>query len=87
MAEEHNPFVENTVRGIHRKTHKKYSVEEKVRIVLEGLRGKTRSRNCAVVKASTRTCITPGRTLIRIIEVGITRFTNHPGEHSVALFI
>ena len=31
--------VEKTVREIHRKTRKKYSVEEKIRIVLEGLRG------------------------------------------------
>ena len=31
--------VEATVREIRRKTRKKYSAEEKVRIVLEGLRG------------------------------------------------
>jgi len=31
--------VETTVREIHRKTRKKYSAEEKIRIVLEGLRG------------------------------------------------
>ena len=30
--------VETTVREIHRKTRKKYSAEEKIRIVLEGLR-------------------------------------------------
>lgn len=39
MVEEHNSSVENTVREIRRKTRKKYSAEEKVRIVLEGLRG------------------------------------------------
>src|SRR5512141_3529059 len=38
MAEE-NGSVEATVREIRRKTRKKYSAEEKVRIVLEGLRG------------------------------------------------
>jgi transposase len=38
MAEE-NQSVESTVREIRRKTRKKYSAEEKVRIVLEGLRG------------------------------------------------
>ncbi len=31
--------VENTVRDIRRRTRKKYSAEEKIRIVLEGLRG------------------------------------------------
>ena len=31
--------VEKTVREIRRKTRKKYSVEEKIRIVLQGLRG------------------------------------------------
>src|SRR5688572_27865320 len=30
-----------TIRDIKRKTRKKYSAEEKIRIVLEGLRGKT----------------------------------------------
>ncbi len=38
MAEE-NQSVESTVCEIRRKTRKKYSAEEKVRIVLEGLRG------------------------------------------------
>ena len=33
------PSVEKTVREIRRKTRKKYSAEEKIRIVLEGLRG------------------------------------------------
>lgn len=31
--------VDSTVREIRRKTRKKYSAEEKIRIVLEGLRG------------------------------------------------
>src|SRR5215471_8332456 len=39
MAEETNLTVEATVREIRRKTRKKYSAEDKVRIVLEGLRG------------------------------------------------
>lgn len=38
MAEE-NQSVESTVREIRRHSRKKYSAEEKVRIVLEGLRG------------------------------------------------
>ena len=33
--------VESTVRDIRRKTRKKYSAEEKIRIVLEGLRGES----------------------------------------------
>jgi transposase len=39
MAEEETKSVEQTVRDIRRQTRKKYSAEEKVRIVLEGLRG------------------------------------------------
>lgn len=31
--------VEKTVRDIRRRTRKKYSAEEKIRIVIEGLRG------------------------------------------------
>ena len=33
--------VESTVRNIRRKTRKKYGAEEKIRIVLEGLRGES----------------------------------------------
>ena len=33
------PDVEKTVRDIRRHTRKKYAAEEKIRIVLEGLRG------------------------------------------------
>mgnify|MGYP006160522763 CR=1 FL=1 len=39
MSEETSAAVEATVCEIRRKTRKKYSAEEKVRIVLEGLRG------------------------------------------------
>src|SRR5512143_111774 len=39
MREETSAPEEATVREIRRKTRKKYSAEEKVRIVLEGLRG------------------------------------------------
>lgn len=38
MAEK-KPSVEATVKNIRRKTRKKYSAEEKIRIVLEGMRG------------------------------------------------
>src|SRR5688500_3487795 len=39
MREGTTAAVESTVREIRRRTRKKYSAEEKVRIVLEGLRG------------------------------------------------
>lgn len=39
MSAETTTAVEATVREIRRKTRKKYSAEDKVRIVLEGLRG------------------------------------------------
>ncbi len=39
MDEDQKPSVESTVREIRRHSRKKYSVEEKVRIVWEGLRG------------------------------------------------
>ena len=39
MTEETTSRVEATVREIRRRSRKKYSAEEKVRIVLEGLRG------------------------------------------------
>jgi transposase len=41
MSEETTAGVEATVREIRRRTRKKYSAEEKVRIVLEGLRGES----------------------------------------------
>lgn len=43
MAEkrEKAPSVEATVRDIRRATRKKYTAEDKIRIVLEGLRGET----------------------------------------------
>jgi transposase len=41
MAEK-KTSVEASVRDIRRKTRKKYTAEEKVRIVLEGLRGESK---------------------------------------------
>ena len=43
MAEEAISSVEATVRDIRRKTRKKYSAEEKVRIALGGLRGEDKT--------------------------------------------
>jgi len=37
--------VDGKVREIQRKTRRKYSAEEKIRIVLEGLRGEERIAN------------------------------------------
>ena len=52
MRQKHGPngSAEKHVKEINRKTRRKYSAEEKIRIVLEGLRGKqilasNRSRN------------------------------------------
>ncbi|HUI87515.1 MAG TPA: transposase [Anaerolineales bacterium] len=39
MAEATDTTVEATVREVRRKTRKKYTAEDKVRMVLEGLRG------------------------------------------------
>jgi len=39
MAKKTSRSVEKTVRNIRRKSRKQYSSEEKIRIVLEGLRG------------------------------------------------
>jgi transposase len=41
MAEK-KTFVEASVRDIRRKTRKKYTTEEKMRIVLEGLHGESK---------------------------------------------
>jgi transposase-like protein len=59
MAEK-KESVEATVRTIRRVTRKKYSAEEKVRIVLEGLRGETSIDALCRGKASQLTCITVG---------------------------
>ena len=48
--------IEKVVKDIRRKTHRKFSTEEKIRIVLDGLRGE-----CSVAaKASTLVSIIPG---------------------------
>ena len=60
MSEETTAAVEATVREIRRKTRKKYTAEEKVRIVLEGLRGEEKLPSCVAGKASTKICITSG---------------------------
>jgi transposase-like protein len=56
MSKKNDP--ERVVREIKRKTRRKFSAEEKIRIVLEGLRGELLSS--AVAKASARTFTTAG---------------------------
>ena len=61
--------AEKVVKDIRRATRKQYSAEEKIRIVLEGLRGEDSiaEPSCAGVRASHRTCITAGRkTFLRL---------------------
>ncbi len=51
---------EKFVQTIRRKTGKKHQPEEKIRIVLEGLRGKSRLLNSAEEKALPKASITAG---------------------------
>ena len=39
MAKKNTPDTKSIIRDIKRRTYKKYSAEEKIRIILEGLRG------------------------------------------------
>ena len=52
--------ADQLVRDLKRRTRRKFSAEEKIRIVLAGVRGEDSIRSCAVVKACTRICITAG---------------------------
>ena len=65
MSKERKQSTEAAVREIRRRTRRKFSPEEKVRIVLEGLRGEQSvsdrvSRSCVAGKASPRTSTTAG---------------------------
>jgi hypothetical protein len=53
--------AEKTVRDIRRATRRHHSAEEKIRIVLEGLRGEVALLSFVARKGSTRTSITAGR--------------------------
>ena len=52
---------EGVVRDIRRATRKHHAAEEKIRIVLDGLRGETSIAGFAGAKALPRACINPGR--------------------------
>jgi transposase-like protein len=54
-------LAEAVVKDIRRATRRQFSAEDKIRIVLEGLRGETALLNYAARKASLRACNTPGR--------------------------
>jgi transposase-like protein len=51
---------EQVVRAIRRQTRRKFSADEKIRIVLEGLKARPASRICAAARASIPTSTTPG---------------------------
>lgn len=53
---------ELVVKDIRRATHKRYSAEEKIRIVLDGLKGEDSiAPSCAAGRVSRRASITAGR--------------------------
>ena len=53
--------ADKVVKNILRKTWYSYSSEEKIRIVLAGLRAKKVSQFCGVARGSQRACFTVGR--------------------------
>ena len=52
--------AESTVRNIRRNTRKKYAAEEKIRIVLEGLRGESTIAELCRREGISQTCTTNG---------------------------
>jgi hypothetical protein len=69
MSEETSAVVKATMREIRRKTRKKYSAEEKVRIVLEGLRGEWMVQALGLKRKSMPSHPTYRRALAEIIDV------------------
>jgi hypothetical protein len=60
-SESQRPSAERIVKDIRRATRKQYSAEEKIRIVLDGLRGEHSMRSCAGARALPRASTTIGR--------------------------
>ena len=60
-AQRSKSVADKVVKNILRKTWHSYSSEEKIRIVLAGLRAKKVSQFCAVARGSQRACFTVGR--------------------------
>ena len=56
-----NAPAERVVKDIRRQTRQHFSAEDRIRIVLDGLRGETALQSHAAKKASRRTCITHGQ--------------------------
>ncbi len=54
------PDVEKRIKDIRRKTRRKYSAEDKIRIVLEGLRGEDTIAELFAERVLHRTSITSG---------------------------
>jgi transposase-like protein len=73
MSKQKKPSAEAAVRDIRRRTRWKFSPEEKIRIVLEGLRGEQSiSELCAAEKGSRPTSTTAGaRTSSRPVRSGL----------------
>jgi hypothetical protein len=55
------PSSERLVKGIRRATRRQHSAEEKIRIVLDGLRGEQSTPSCADAKALPKAFIAHGR--------------------------
>src|SRR5580704_7219036 len=53
--------AEQVVKDIRRATRRQFSAEEKIRVVLEGLRGRKASLSSAAERGSSRTSIIAGR--------------------------
>ena len=49
------------LKNIRRATRRRFSAEDKIRIVLKDCAARTASPNCAVARGSSRTCIIAGR--------------------------
>ncbi len=63
--------ADKLVKNIRRETRQTYSAEEKIRIVLAGLRGEESISMLAVGKGLARACITVGRrNSLRLASVG-----------------
>jgi len=63
--------AEQVLKDIRRQTRRHYSAEEKIRIVLEGLRGEENISELCVAKALPPRCITAGpRSSLRLASAG-----------------
>ena len=78
--------AERVVKDIRRRTRRHFSAEDKIRIVLEGLRGDVRVAELCRKKVLPRVCITLGRrSLWKQASAGlqVTPFVPRPSPASV----